>query len=212
MNELELPAGALKLLQALRMLRVQAGTEVFPASLNTLFAVSKLSRPTITTHRQLLTHKGYLQQVEPGYYRLTVPETKKPKRVKVRKPKPGDSLTLEDRREIVHRACRVLGHNETADFSRMCLGLVTKRLRNGATRDELLLVIDYARKVWDRGESRYSGWLNPLWLWSPRHFGEMLAAAQQDTGDKRKSRKDPMLHFGNEEWQRGLQERARKLR
>jgi len=110
----------------------------------------------------------------------------------------------ERRRELVREALGILGTGGSAEFVGKCMEYAAKRMKAGASADELLEVVHAQRAAWDSGD-RWAGRHNLIHLWSLRQFSALLGAARSG-GWSRGQRGGLALPGGSEEWRRARDE------
>lgn len=114
---------------------------------------------------------------------------------------------IVERRQIVFEACRILGQRQGGDFIRMAMQACSRRMKFGATSEQLLAVVKYGRELWDKGDRWYKN-LNLLHLWSTRNFSSYLAALQGK--DIPVQQKDGIYRTNDPEWNKAFGEKVRR--
>lgn len=108
---------------------------------------------------------------------ITSPKRFKHRTAVVKGGKVFGGLTIEDRRELVSKACVILGSPRTGRYVQMAMKKLSGLLRDGFTADDAIEVARYARARYDGGD-RFMPNLNLLYVWSAGHFTPLLTAAR----------------------------------
>ncbi len=87
-------------------------------------------------------------------------------------------LSSDERREIVHTASRLIGYHGDVHYVGKVMAKVTRRLRAGATSDELLDVVRWHAGEWSSGRDRWSPRHSLQYLWGDHNFAPLLACAR----------------------------------
>jgi len=95
----------------------------------------------------------------------------------VRSIKNLDAAVLNERRAFVVRACERLGTVHNPSYRQYAMAKATRQLKDGHTLDELMEVVDWARREWDAGR-RHRSLRNLMYLWGVTQFPVLLSEAR----------------------------------
>lgn len=197
-----------------------AGVDEFKASMTDVARSACMSIPTMEKYQKLLEARGLVLHTENRHFRLTnlvklnerdyISEGDIKRSAGTLLPfnyrkslKRGNAVksTLRDdaKRELVARGLQSTGQGQPFRLVTVAMRKTTMAMREGATREDLLLILDWAER--ERKVSRFTGLRDLTWLWGSR-WSTHLACAKGNRTDITGNDSDlsQSLRRGGKQW------------